>query len=129
MARRFNKKAIFGVVFVLLIGVALAFSLEINTGGASEEKKKFAQCLTDKGAKFYGAYWCPHCKRQKHLFGDAMENINYIECSPNGRNEPMAQVCRDANIQSFPTWIVEGKRYSGVLSLQRLGSITGCKPP
>ena len=29
----------------------------------------FAQCLTSKGMKMYGAWWCPHCAEQKESFG------------------------------------------------------------
>src|SRR6266700_8112952 len=42
----------------------------------------FAQCLKDRGAKMYGAWWCPHCADQKEMFGFAFQYVNYVECSP-----------------------------------------------
>jgi hypothetical protein len=38
---------------------------------------EFAQCLSDKGAVFYGAFWCTHCKSQKQMFGaPAVKKLN-----------------------------------------------------
>jgi len=38
----------------------------------------FAQCLGEKGAKFYGAFWCPHCQAQKAIFGKSKEFLPYV---------------------------------------------------
>lgn len=87
---------------------------------------EFAQCLSDKGAKMYGAYWCPHCQTQEKMFGKSFESVNYAECSlPNAAGE--TEVCRQANIESYPTWeFAEGKRVEGVIELKELARITGC---
>lgn len=61
----------------------------------------FAKCLTQKGFTMYGAYWCPHCKDQKALFGDSFKYVNYVECTE------QTQLCTDKGVQGFPTWIVE----------------------
>src|SRR2546430_1164979 len=45
----------------------------------------FAQCLTSKGTKMYGAWWCPHCKDQKESFGFALQYVNYVERSEERR--------------------------------------------
>jgi rubredoxin len=54
----------------------------------------------------YGAYWCPHCARQRELFGkEAWSFITYIECSPKGYNYDNAsgpQMCQ--NVSGFPSW-------------------------
>lgn len=50
----------------------------------------------------YGAFWCPHCARQKELFGkEAWSFIEYIECAPKGYNAD-PKLCK--NVQGFPTW-------------------------
>jgi len=51
-----------GIGFILLVAIVLYF---MSKPGFYDE---FAQCLTDKGVKMYGAYWCPHCQAQKALF-------------------------------------------------------------
>ena len=88
-----------------------------------------AQCLTDKGVKMYGAWWCPHCSAQKAIFGNAFHTVNYIECSPNGSHD-MSQQCKDAGIQGYPTWVYpDGTHVSGEQSLADLGKPVGCIAP
>tara|TARA_Y100000310_G_C20665617_1_gene807316 strand:- start:566 stop:1048 length:483 start_codon:yes stop_codon:yes gene_type:complete len=124
-----NKKkvrnwGIFILIIVLVVGGSYALSWNAQRPGEYDD---FARCLTNSGAKEYGAYWCSSCQQQKALFGRSFENINYIECSlPNqgGQNE----ICNDAGIESYPTWeFSDGEKVSGVMSLERLGAITGCE--
>ena len=89
----------------------------------------FAQCLKDKGVLFYGAFWCPHCQNQKKLFGSSEKHLPYVECStPNSSGQ--LQVCRDADIESYPTWkFPDGSKQEGELSLQELSNKSGCLLP
>ena len=88
----------------------------------------FAQCITDAGAKFYGTYWCPHCKAQKELF-KLSKKLPYIECStPNGQAQ--TQVCIDAKITGYPTWeFTDGSRLNGEQTFETLGKKTNCQVP
>lgn len=88
----------------------------------------FAQCLTDKGVKFYGAYWCPHCQAQKKLFQNS-EKLPYIECST-ANQQAQTQICIDADIKSYPTWeFADGSRLDGEQTLEALGAKAGCELP
>lgn len=89
----------------------------------------FAQCLSEKKAVFYGAFWCPHCQDQKKMFGSAQKSLPYVECStPDGKE--MLQVCKDAKIEGFPTWVfADGERMSGTISLEKLAEKTQCILP
>jgi hypothetical protein len=62
---------------------------------------------------------------QKALFEASVDRLPYVECSPNGRNNPQAAVCVRNNIESYPTWDINGKRYIGVLSPERLAGLSG----
>jgi thiol-disulfide isomerase/thioredoxin len=76
-------------------------------------------------AKMYGAYWCPHCKHQKDMFGDdGFRPITYIECDPKGTNAK-PDLCRAANIKGYPTWEIKGKFYPGTQSLEELATLSG----
>lgn len=86
--------------------------------------KGLAEHLAKSDAKFYGASWCPHCQDQKKLFGSSVKRIPYIECSPGGPQAPQAQICKDHNIQSYPTWIIDGQRHTGVLELNALAQLS-----
>jgi len=81
--------------------------------------------LTKSGAKMYGSFWCPHCQAQKELFGAAASRLPYIECSPDGQNAPQGKECHDAHIESYPTWVINGKRIQEVLSLKQLAESSG----
>ena len=38
-------------------------------GASTPDELALAQYLKKKGAKFYGAYWCPFCTKQRAMFG------------------------------------------------------------
>lgn len=88
-----------------------------------------AEHLTQIDAKFYGASWCPHCNDQKELFGSSSRRMPYVECSPAGPRAPTATVCKENNIQSYPTWIINGQRYTGTQSLDALAHYSNYNHP
>jgi len=81
---------------------------EITTT-SGEAEIALARHLKQVGAKAYFAYWCPHCYEQKQLFGkQAYDEINHVECAPDGRNA-QPQSCKNAGVQAFPSWEINGK--------------------
>ena len=116
----------FGIVVVAIVG---AGSMIIGAYNAPAPLDGFAQCLKDKRATFYGAFWCPHCQNQKKLFGKSESKLPYIECSTsNGKGQ--TQACIDKKIDGYPTWeFADGSRESGELSLAKLAEKTDCKLP
>jgi hypothetical protein len=83
--------------------------------------RALAEHLANAGAVFYGAEWCSHCQEQKRMFGASASRLPYIECSPSGRNAPQSPTCRRAGVMSYPTWIINDRRFVGeVLSLAQL---------
>jgi len=89
--------------------------------------RALAEYLSDEGAVFYGASWCPHCQEQKRLFGASASRLPYIECSPAGQNAPQAPSCNMAGVQTYPTWVFHGRAIAvgEVLSLAQLADATG----
>ncbi|MBW2967652.1 hypothetical protein KY362_04145 [Candidatus Woesearchaeota archaeon] len=108
-------------IAALIILVAGGFAYANSRPGTGYDE--FAQCLTEKGAVMYGAYWCSHCKAQKRDFGEAFQYINYVECTED------KDVCTDAGIKGFPSWVIDGKVYSGRQPLERLAELTQCELP
>jgi thiol-disulfide isomerase/thioredoxin len=91
--------------------------------------KEFAKCITDSGAKFYGATWCPHCQNQKREFGEAIDLIPYIECATENMRK-QAKVCQEAKIESYPTWdFPDGERVLGEIDFRTIAEHTGCIAP
>jgi hypothetical protein len=89
----------------------------------------FATCLKDKGAIFYGAFWCPHCVNNKELFGSSKTLLPYVECStPDGKDQ--TQICKDQKITGYPTWkFADGTELSGEVQLVTLAEKTACVLP
>lgn len=114
----------------LSLSTALVLILS-GCGGATQPAQytEFAQCLTDQDIVMYGAFWCPHCVDQKALFGDAIENVSYVECDAKGKN-PQPELCLAKGIESYPTWIrSDGERVTGTQTLEQLESFSTCKLP
>ncbi|MFN6454672.1 MAG: hypothetical protein RM022_021055 [Nostoc sp. EfeVER01] len=95
---------------------------EITTT-SGEAELALAKHLVNIGAKEYVAWWCPHCHKQKLLFGkEAYQIINdsiKVECDKRGIN-PHPDLCKAAKVPGVPTWVINGHQYSGVQNLKDL---------
>lgn len=126
MKKKLLKNIGFGLISLLLIGgIAFEVKLMMKPGIYDE----FTQCLSNKGAKFYGAFWCPHCQNQKALFGKSASLLPYIECStPDAKG--LLPICQEKKIEGYPTWIfADGSRLTGEIELQKLADKTSCTLP
>jgi hypothetical protein len=115
-------------ILVLIVAVVAGLYLLLRHRQSSR-LDAFARCLGSKGAKMYGAYWCPHCETQKELFGSSFQYAPYVECGVKGSRAP-AQVCVDSNVKHYPTWVfADGARVEGEHPLEFLSQETGCALP
>ena len=116
---------VLGSLVVVFVIAGLMFKADRSPGKLDE----FATCLGEKGAIFYGAFWCPHCQNQKKLFGNSDKKLPYIECStPDGNSQ--LEVCTAAGITGYPTWVFgDESRLGGEVSLQVLSEKTECALP
>lgn len=86
----------------------------------------FTQCLTDKGMKFYGSKYCGWCDKQKELFGDSLQYLNYIECI-DPETDQWSKECQEAGIKAVPTWqLPDGEITSDFQSFEQLAEISAC---
>ena len=115
-----------GVVGALVLVLHLYYSGVFTSAAGPEDPflKELAVHLSDTGAKFYGAEWCGVCARQKAVFGASVARLPYVECSPQGQSGPRAAVCVVQNINSYPTWIINGQRYNGLLQPEDLARLS-----
>jgi len=103
---------------IFLLFFSLLFTACSNKPGKYDT---FATCLFEKGATMYGTEWCSHCQNQKKMFGKSFMYVDYVDCDED-RDE-----CLKQGIKGYPTWIIDGEKYSGEQPLQRLASLTDCK--
>ncbi|HYC34343.1 MAG TPA: hypothetical protein VEC13_01275 [Candidatus Paceibacterota bacterium] len=122
-----TKYIIGALIALVLIVVGISF-LDKSSIGESDKYDSFAMCLSEKGAKFYGAFWCPHCQKQKAMFENS-DKIPYVECStPDTKGQ--LQVCTDKGVKSYPTWILaDGSVLEGEIPLETLAQKTSCTLP
>jgi len=108
------------VVLGVLVGAF--FIIRGNTTGAtvSEEVAKYI----GEHAVLYVQTGCIHCKEQEDLFGENVKYLHIFDCAANTDN---ALVCNLAGITATPTWIINGERYVGVQSIEKLKELTGYK--
>src|SRR3989344_2676005 len=120
--------ATFSIVLVLVL-VGLGLLIYPNFQSGPTNLGPFAACLKDKGALFYGTFWCLYCQAQKKLFGSAAGELPYIECStPDGQGQ--LPVCAQNGIKGYPTWaFADGSRLSGEVPLRTLADKSGCVLP
>jgi len=111
-----------GAAVVLVLGLHLHFNGVFDAAAGPEDPylKALAAHLQESGARFYGAHWCRACREQKALFTASAKRLPYIECAPSGPNSPLTPACTIQDIQRFPTWVVNGKRLTGMVDVERL---------
>ena len=118
------KKIMYWIIAIVLIGGIIM--LLIREAKKPGKYDTFAQCIKDSGAKFYGAFWCPHCQNQKAMFGKSAKLLPYVECSePDGKGQ--LPICATAGIEGYPTWVfADGTRQSGEVPFETLAEKTQC---
>jgi hypothetical protein len=93
----------------------------IFTGtGSQTEIDNFTKCLTEKGAKLYINKNSDEYERQLKIFGSSSQYLDIIDCYEN------AEICKEKNIKTNPTWIFNWEIYEGILDLEKLKRISGC---
>jgi uncharacterized membrane protein len=123
------SSGLIAVAVVVVMHMHYSGTFSAAVGPESPYLKGLAEHLDDTGAKFYGAYWCPHCQQQKRMFEASVDRLPYVECSPGGRGTPSSAVCNAAGVRDYPTWVIGGKRYPGIQSPRRLAELARYKPP
>lgn len=118
-------------VVIILAALHMHYSGLFDPAAGPEKPylRALAEHLGDSDAEFFGAYWCPHCMDQKALFEASADRLPYVECSPGGRGGPVAIDCVTKGIESYPTWIVAGRKHEGVLTPESLARLSGFKAP
>ncbi|MBI2147341.1 thioredoxin family protein [Candidatus Woesearchaeota archaeon] len=110
---------------LILLGIilVLAGGFLAYRWSAAEDYTIFATCLTEKGVVMYGTDWCPHCQKQKKMFGGAFKNVLFVDCDKSPE-------CDTVGVKAYPTWFVNGKLLdSGVQQLETLSKLSGCPLP
>lgn len=99
-----KKYTLFGLAGVILLAGIVFGLMQLQSKSSTGIYDEFALCLKDKGVKFYGAFWCPHCQDQKKRFGNSAKKLPYVECSP-ASGQGVTDICKENKIEGYPTWV------------------------
>jgi hypothetical protein len=102
-------------IFIIIAVILLAFFLLKNK--EQETSEEIAKCI-GKNSILYTQLGCHACGSQKELFGESYQNLNIIDC--------WYEREKCANIQYTPTWVINGKEYVGVQTIEKLQELTNC---
>lgn len=86
--------------------------------------KGLAECLTENEAILYTVYWSPDVEIQLAYFEEYANELNVVECDPQGDN--YKGTCNFNDHNAYPSWLIDGKEYPGVQSLIKIAAISGC---
>jgi glutaredoxin len=117
-----NKKVASTLVTVLIIVIIAAVLFYVTIGKPSATVSAQAAQYIGNHSIVYVQAGCVHCKDQEDLFGDNWKYITTLDCIASQAN---TQICINNNISGTPTWVINGKQYIGVQSIQTLESLTG----
>ncbi|KAL7526561.1 hypothetical protein ACHAWF_001819 [Thalassiosira exigua] len=97
---------------------------------STDQAVALAEHLRSTGTTMYGAFWCPHCSRQKELFGkEAWTYVSYVECDPRGYGSKFA-TCLEEGVDGYPSWkFGNGKSQGGEMELADIARMSGFKKP
>ena len=106
------------IILLLVIGVInLTKNLRNDNDDSSQYTTSVFECMSENSA-LYIATNCPHCASQQLILGDYLELFNVIDCRKD------AELC--SGIKKVPTWIINGKSYTGIIGIPALKEATGC---
>lgn len=109
------------VITILIIIAILAFSFYILKKDKTHDEvnESFAKCLGGKST-IYVQTGCHACQQQEEMFGENYKYLTEVNCLEESLK------CNLVEIRATPTWIINGERYEGVQSIEKLKEITGC---
>jgi hypothetical protein len=97
-----KTKFIIFIVLTIIVVIGIGFFINKYDSNKTGKLDQFAKALKEKGAVFYGAFWCTHCQAQKAEFGTSKKYLPYVECAT--PDDKQVQICKDNKIEGYPTW-------------------------
>ena len=112
--KRVNKERIITAIIIICVILLAIFILRKDY---PETDKGTTKCIGDNSI-LYTRLGCHFCEVQEDIFGENYQYLNVIDC--------FFEEGQCTNINGTPTWIIEGRIYEGVQSVEKLKELTGC---
>ena len=105
---------ILGIIVISIILIILSLK------GNGNPPKALAECIGEN-SELYVQLGCGACEVQEKMFGENYQYLDAIDCSYE------RQKCLNTGITGTPTWVINGEKYKGVQTIEKLKELTGCK--
>jgi len=112
--------SVFSIFMVVLLFYSLVATGFVSLGTVSTEAADLAACMAERNAVIYYSKLCSACSQQKAMFGEYFGLLKSVDCADD------RSTCEDAGVRYVPTWIINGKPYEGVQTLEKLAELTDC---
>jgi len=103
------------ITVLIILGVIILSTIILSRGNGVSQQT--ATCI-GQNSELYVQLGCNACKTQEEMFGENKKYLNIIDC--------WFERNKCGEITHTPTWIIQGKRYEGVQSIEKLKELTGC---
>lgn len=111
-----KKKNLATIIITLAI---IIFAYAILSNNSEPVSPETAKCIGEN-SELYVQSGCHACETQEKMFGDSYQYLNTFDCFVYPRE------CNEKEIVATPTWFINGKKYIGVQSIEKLKMLTGC---
>jgi hypothetical protein len=102
----------FGIIILVVI-----LAILVIRKPAPVTTEEVAKCI-GKNSVLYVQLGCRACEAQEKMFGNYTSYLNKIDC--------FYEKDKCSDIKATPTWVIKGKKYVGVQSIETLKELTGC---
>ncbi len=110
------------VILILLVAGGVIFFKNTSLTVKDIPSEKVAKWIGEHSVLYFSPS-CPHCLEQEKIFGSNLKYLNMVDCT----KEENRQKCIEAlgSDLRVPTWIIDGQKYVGVQSIEKLKELTG----
>jgi len=102
-------------IIVILAVIILAVIIMSRPGSVTPQD--VAECIGEN-SELYIQLGCHACETQEEMFGENYKYLNVIDC--------FFEKEKCSGIRVTPTWIIDGEKYEGVQSIEKLKELTVC---
>jgi len=111
------------VIFILLIAGGIIYFKSTTLSIKDLPSEEVVRYIGEHSVLYVQA-GCIHCREQEDLFGENVKYLHIFDCAASKDN---TLVCNLGGIVTTPTWIINGEKYTGVQSIEKLKELTGYK--
>ena len=105
------------ITMLIILGIIILSIIILNKSPSDTPDTKIVKCIGEN-SELYIQLGCHACEIQEEMFGENYQYINSIDC--------FYEREKCDGISATPTWIINGEKYKGVQSIEKLKELTGC---